>query len=442
MDLTEILAIAILAVALAALGVGIVLLLRRPDAAANKGEIDRLNEEIGKRISELKEGVSRTLFESMTSFNDKVNEKLLDNNSKSSQNIADFRVSVNTQLTDFSKTVNTELGNFQTKIMTGLAENIQKLSQSVEIRMGQINEKVEDRLSKGFVETNETFRQISERVKVIDEAQKNIQSLSTEMVGLQNILKNNQSRGSFGEYQLNQLLFSVFGDNKDLYQTQYTIREASGKKESVRADAVIFMPEPNGVIAIDSKFPFSAYSQLFDNKNLEKDSEDRLISQFGAEVKKHITDIAAKYIVPGTTAEYALMFVASDGILAMIHSRLQNVVEYAYQKKVTIVSPTTIIPLLSSLWAVSLDYKRSKSIGEIIQQIQALTKDFDKFGDEWSKLNDGISRLSKQSIDVNARVEKIAGKFGKIKNVEFLENEQGKRQAALSEPENENQEGQ
>ncbi len=431
MGLPEYLAIAILAVALAALGIGIANLFKGPDASANKGEIDRLNEEIGKRISELREGISRTLFESMTSFNDKVNEKLLDTNAKSSQNITDFRVSVNGQLSEF-----------QTKIMTGLNDNIQKLSQSVETRMGQINEKVEDRLSKGFVETNETFRQISERVKVIDEAQKNIQSLSTEMVGLQNILKNNQSRGSFGEYQLNQLLFSVFGDNKDLYQTQFTIREASAKRESVRADAVIFMPEPNGVIAIDSKFPFSAYSQLFDNKSLDKDAEDRLISQFGAEVKKHITDISAKYIVPGVTAEYALMFVASDGILAMIHSRLQNVVEYAYQKKVTIVSPTTIIPLLSSLWAVSLDYKRSKSIGDIIQQLQALNKDFDKFGDEWSKLNEGITRLSKQSIDVNARVEKISDKFGKIKNVELLENEPGKRPVALPEPENRNEDGQ
>lgn len=440
MGFTEKMEIVILVVALGILTIEIVSLFRR-HSSSGKGEIDRLNEEIGKRIVELREGISKTLFDSMTSFNDKVNEKLLDNNSKSSQNITDFRVSVNGQLSEFQTRVNTQLSDFQGKIMGGLTENIQKLGQTVETRMGMINEKVEERLSKGFVETNETFRQISERVKVIDEAQKNIQGLSTEMIGLQNILKNNQSRGSFGEYQLNQLLFSVFGDNKDLYQTQFTIREAVGKKESVRADAVIFMPEPNGVIAIDSKFPFSAYSQLFDNQNLEKEAEDRLISQFGAEVKKHITDISAKYIIPGVTTDYALMFVASDGILAMVHSRLQNVVEYAYQKKVTIVSPTTIIPLLSSLWAVSLDYKRSRYIGEIIQQLQALTKDFDKFGEEWSKLNDSITRLSKQSIDVNTRVEKITDKFGKIKNVELLENEPGKRQGSLPQPENQNEDG-
>ncbi|HRY78670.1 MAG TPA: DNA recombination protein RmuC, partial [Candidatus Izemoplasmatales bacterium] len=195
-------------------------------------EVREMKLEMVEKIAEMKGSVAQALAESMMRFNDQVNDKLTDNNSKSSENIAAFRLSVNN-----------ELGTFQEKITARLNDSFSRLGESVDKRMGAINEKVEDRLSKGFIETNETFRQISERVKVIDEAQKNIQGLSTEMIGLQNILRNNQARGSFGEFQLNQLLFSVFGDNKGLYQTQYTIREASGKRESVRADAVIFMPD-------------------------------------------------------------------------------------------------------------------------------------------------------------------------------------------------------
>lgn len=425
MGLPEYLGIAALAVAIATFVV-VLLTARKHGANESKDEITRLNAEITARLGELKEGVSQTLFDSIMKFNDQVNTKLNDNNSKSAENITKFRIDVNT-----------ELGSFQEKISTRLSDSFLKLNETFEKRMGLINDKVEDRLSKGFVETNQTFQKIAERVAIIDDAQKNIQDLSKEMVGLQKILTNNQSRGSFGEYQLNQLLFSVFGDNKSLYDTQFVIREASGKRESVRADAVIFMPEQK-LIAIDSKFPFSTYSKLFDNKELSREEEDKTISLFGADVKKHITDIAAKYIVPDLTADYALMFVASDGILALLHSRLQNVIEYARSKKVTIVSPTTLIPMLSSFWAFSIDYKRSQFTKEISQQLMGLKKEFDKFGDDWTKLNENIQKLTKQSFEVNNRVEKITTKFVKIKNVDFLEDEPQKRIESLPEPDIQN----
>jgi DNA recombination protein RmuC len=421
MGLPEYLSIAALVLAIATL-VLMILLLRRHEAKEDADEIHRLNAEITERLADLKEGVSQTLFDSIMKFNDQVNNKLNDNNSKSAENITNFRIDVNK-----------ELGDFQEKISSRLNDSFIKLNDSFEKRMGMINEKVEDRLSKGFVETNQTFQKIAERVAIIDDAQKNIQDLSKEMVGLQKILTNNQSRGSFGEYQLNQLLFSVFGDNKSLYETQYVIREASGKRETVRADAVIFMPEQK-LIAIDSKFPFSTYSKLFDNRELSREEEDKTISLFGADVKKHITDIAAKYIVPELTSDYALMFVASDGILALLHSRLQNVIEYARSKKVTIVSPTTLIPMLSSFWAFSIDYKRSQYTKEISEQLMGLKKEFDKFGEEWIKLNENIQKLTKQSSEVNNRVEKITTKFVKIKNVEFLEEEPQKRLESLPDP--------
>ncbi|MDD3126383.1 MAG: DNA recombination protein RmuC [Candidatus Izemoplasmatales bacterium] len=392
----------------------IYLIFRKKDISGNNNEeINRLNAEISNRLGDMKATVSQSIFDAIMKFNDQVNQKLGDNNQRSAENITEFRIAVNS-----------ELGSFREKISLRLNESFQGLNEVIEKRMGMINEKVEDRLSKGFTETNLTFLQIAERVKVIDDAQKNIQELSNEMIGLQQILKNNQSRGSFGEYQLNQLLYSVFGDNKKLYDIQYTIKEARGKSETVRADAVVFMPEPNGMIAIDSKFPFSAYAKLFDNKDLTKEEENKLIQTFGADVKKHINEIATKYIISGITADYALMFVASDGILALLHSRLQNIVEHARSKNVTIVSPTTLIPLLSSYRAVSIDYERSKYTAEINRELMQLNKEFEKFNNDWLRLNDNIQKLTKQSSDVNTRVEKITTKFGRIKNVDLLEENQ------------------
>ena len=186
-------------------------------------------------------------------------------------------------------------------------------------------------------------------------------------------------------------------------------------------DAVVFMPKPNGMIAVDSKFPYSSYSKLFDNNELTKEEKDKIISDFGREVKKHITDIGNKYIVTGVTADYALMFVPSDGILALLHSELNNVVDYAREKKVTIVSPTTIIPLLSSYRAVVMDYERNKYIQEIVLQLQKLSKDFTLFEKEWGKLSGTIDTLKKDSDKVNNRVGKITNKFNRIYEVDTVE---------------------
>lgn len=382
---------------------------RKPDTQNFHEEFVYLDKEFNKNITDLRVAVNQSINESIMTFNDKVNIKLSENNEKSTTDIANFRLNVNN-----------ELSQFQDKISTKLNGDFLKLTETIEKQMSTINEKVEDRLKNGFVDTNKTFIQIAERIKVIDEAQKNIEALSSEMMGLQQILTNNQTRGSFGEYQLNQLLFSVFGDNNKLYELQKTIKEASGKSEKVRADAVIYMPEPYGVIAIDSKFPFSEYAKLFDNKNLTKEEEDKIISAFGADVKKRITEISSKYIIEGVTVDFALMFVASDGVLSLLHSKLPNVIEYSANKKVTIVSPTTLIPLLSSFLAIRIDYERSKYSEQIKDELSMLKKEFIKFDVEWAKLHDNIQKLTKQSIDVNSRVEKISTKFNKISTDKIL----------------------
>lgn len=408
MTLTETLVlITMIMTVLMAAGVLYLVFRRNDDAVA--GELEKMRDSLGKRMDAVNKDLTKQMYESIADFNEKVSVKLGENAEKTGRTIAEFRINVNEQLS-----------RFQDKMNEAMEKDFKALATSIDSKMAAINEKVENRLTKGFRDTNETFVKIAERVKVIDTAQKKIEELSTEMVGLQNILSSNQERGAFGEFQLNQLLFSVFGENKKLYDIQHTIKKTNGKQDYVRADAVVFMPEPHNMIAVDSKFPFSTYARLFENNDLDQGEKKNLISQFGREVKKHITSIADKYIIAGVTAEYALMFVPSDGILSFLHTHLENVITYAREKYVTIVSPTTLIPLMSSLHTVMLDYERSAHMDDIGKQLGKLKKDFDKLAGSWQTLNNSIARLGSQSEHVNDRVGKITSRFKEIHKLDFL----------------------
>ncbi len=355
---------------------------------------------------------------------------LMKNNNGNTKSMLEFNNMTNDQfrkqenilkdeITDFRLNIKDELDDFKDKITENLEKDFTSLNESVEKKMSEINNKVEERLYKGFHDTNETFNEIAKKVEIIDNAQKKIQSLSEEMISLKDILSNNQERGHFGEFQLNQLLRSIFGENKRLYNIQYTFK--NNKDETVRADAVIFLPEPMNMIAIDSKFPFSSYSKLINNKELTKQEEAKLKSDFSKEVKLHVTDIAKKYIIPGVTTEYAIMFVPSDGILAFLHNDLINVIEYARSKNVSIVSPTTLIPLLSSFQTIIINYEYNKHTKEIIEQLKKIKKDFRIFSEEWNKLNRTIDTLRKDGEKVDNRVKKISNKFQDIDKVNFID---------------------
>lgn len=409
MGLTEYLVIAVLALTAAAVVLLAVLVTRTKYTSEGDSNVKKLGEELVGRLDLVKEALSKSIFSSMLDFNNQVNQKLLETNDKSGKNIAEFRVDVNK-----------ELASFKEQISGKLNQDFKDLTGYLEAQMGRINQNVEARLTTEFTKTNETFVKITERIAVIDDAQKNIESLSGEMVSLQKILANNQSRGMFGEYQLNQLLSYIYGDNEAFYQTQYTIREAKGKSESVRADAVVFMPEPIKMIAVDSKFPFAEYRKLFE-PDLSVEDEKTILSAFLANVKKHITDIATKYVIQGVTADFALMFVPSDGVLSLLHSKLPQVIELARTKNVTIVSPTTLIPLLSSFKAVSIDHQRSRFAFQIGKELRALEKDFAAFGANWEKFLSEFDRIAKSSGLLSKDVEKITKKFNRIKEVDIPE---------------------
>lgn len=406
MSLTEILATIILALMVITLGAVVYLILQKGKKTESSDDIEKI---FSKQTDEMKSAMTKSMFESMLQFNTDVNKQLRESTDVSGKNIAEFRLNVDRSLVEF-----------QAKINQKLETDFKSMNEEVRKNMDLINKKVEDRLKEGFTSTNETFVKIAERVQVIDDAQKKIEGLSTEMISLQNILQNNQARGSFGEYQLNQILFSVYGENPDLYRLQYVLKEEKGTKESVRADAVVFMPEPNKMIAIDSKFPYSKVESLFNNNSLSKEEEEKYLSEFAADVKKRITEISSKYIIPAMTANYAVMFVPSDGILALLHSKLIRVLEYAKEKKVVIVSPTTIVPLLTTFYSVVIDYKRNSEVHSIIDNLKKLKKDFRIFGEYWGKLNNNIQSLTKQSNEIDTRYERISNRFKSIEQVEGI----------------------
>jgi DNA recombination protein RmuC len=409
MVLTDYLVLAGLALSAAAVVLLAVLIVRMKKVPEGDANVKKLGEELAGRLDLVKDTLSKSIFSSMLDFNDQVNAKLLETNDKSGRNITEFRVDVNK-----------ELASFKEQISGKLNQDFKDLTVYLEGQMGKINQNVEARLTTEFTKTNETFVKITERIAVIDDAQKNIESLSSEMVSLQKILSNNQSRGMFGEYQLNQLLSYIYGDSEAFYQTQFTIREAKGKSESVRADAVVFMPDPIKMIAVDSKFPFAEYRKLFE-PDLSGEDEKTILSAFLANVKKHITDIAGKYVIQGVTADFALMFVPSDGVLSLIHSKLPQVIELARTKNVTIVSPTTLIPLLSSFRAINIDHKLSSSAKKILHELHALDRDFVKFAEEWTKLVDMIHKMTNKSETLEKSFERISKKFSGIRVVEISE---------------------
>jgi len=306
---------------------------------------------------------------------------------------------------------NEKLERFQKNITESLNMRFDALNKQIDDKLIEINKKVDEKLAEGFKNTGETMAQVRERLQAIDAAQKNIEELSKDVVSLRTVLEGNQSRGQYGEYQLSMVLHNVFGDTKGCYQEQYTMKKVKDG-DDVRADAVVFMPEPNKMICIDSKFPFQDYQRIFDTDNAEE--KEKLTKEFGNAVKKHITVIKDKYIVEGKTAPEALMFIPNDGVFAFVHQNLEEVIEYARSKKVILTSPSTLPAILVTINMVRIEVERSKNAEEINKHLQRLAKDFEMFGREWDKFSNALEQTGKRREELDHRVGRITNKFQAI----------------------------
>lgn len=302
------------------------------------------------------------------------------------------------------------------KSEAAIQTQIEKLITINTQRLDQIGEKVEQRLEKGFRDTTTVFSDVLKRLALIDRAQEKIAELSGNVVSLQEVLSDKRSRGAFGEIQLSALISNMMPEKS--YSLQHTF------PNGVRADCVLFLPEPTGTICIDSKFPLESYQRM---TNISLGDADRSAAerQFRQDIKKHIRDIADKYIIPGKTSNGAMMFIPAEAVFAEIHGRCPEIVEEAQRARVWLVSPTTMMAVLTTALAVLKDSATRKQIHIIQEHLVALSQDFGRFQERMDKLAVHIGQAHKDVGDVQTSARKITSRFGKIEKVEISESHPG-----------------
>lgn len=308
-----------------------------------------------------------------------------------------------------------EMGEFKSNISRDMNDDFTKLSEGIEHKLRLINDRVNERLDENFEKTNKTFTSVLERLSKIDEAQKKIDTLSSDIVSLQGVLTDKKTRGIFGEVNLKHILSSVFGENNNkIYELQHTF------SNGVIADCVLYAPEPLGVVAIDSKFPLENYQIMVDKNNDigVRSSAEKL---FKSDMKKHIDAIASKYIIPGVTSEQAILFLPAEAIFAEINAYHQDLIDYAYKKRVWITSPTTLISTLTTLQIIIKNIERDKYTKVIHQELRLLDEEFKRYKDRWDKLYRSIETVSKDVKDIHTTTDKITKRFNSINQVEMGE---------------------
>lgn len=349
-------------------------------------------------------------------IDEKINNLTKDLTATLKLSITEEMLKVSSNNNQLNENNNAKLERFQTNITQALNNRFDSLNEQVTKRLNDIDNKVSKGLNDGFLTTSKTISEVQERLAAIDQAQKNIQKLSTDVTSLKQVLENNQSRGQYGEYQLSMVLHNVFGDTIGCYDEQYTIKRSKDGND-VRADAVVFMPEPNKMICIDSKFPFANYTSLFE---AETDAEkDKLIKEFSNDVKKHITTIKDKYIIDNKTAPEAIMFIPNDGVFAFIHQNCFEVVEYAREKQIIITSPSTLPAILVTINMVRLEVIRAKNLKEISSQLAILGKQFSLFAKEWDTFSRQLEQATRTREKLDTRVNRITNKFDAISTNEI-----------------------
>ena len=308
-----------------------------------------------------------------------------------------------------------ELGEFKSSLKDDITKNFTLSNEKIDYRLRLMNDKVNMRIDENFEKTNKTFTSVLERLSKIDEAQKKIDNLSSDIVSLQSVLTDKKTRGIFGEINLKHIMSNVFGENNDkIYRLQYPF------ESGVIADCVLFAPEPLGTIAIDSKFPLENY-QIMVNKNNSLDVRNQAEKMFKNDVKKHIDAICSKYIIPGVTSDQAILFLPAEAIFAEINAYHQDLIDYSYKKKVWLTSPTTLISTLTTIQIIIKNMERDKYTKVIHQELRLLDVEFKRYKDRWDKLYRSIETVSRDVKEIHTTTDKITKRFDSINQVEMDE---------------------
>lgn len=291
------------------------------------------------------------------------------------------------------------LQTMQTQLMEGLI-NVKQ----------QVNQQLQDGLDKSA----HTFSHITQRLVMIDEAQKKMADLSSTVINLQNILSNKSARGILGEVQLSALIQNMLPAAG--YALQYTL--SNGR----RADCMLFLPQPSGNIVIDAKFPFENYQRIASTPAETPEHEKtRLHQQFRYDIKKHIHDIRDKYIIPNETATGAVMFIPAESIFAEIHANYPDLIQHSHTCNVWLASPTTLMAILTTARAVLKDDATRLQVHVIQDHLKSLAQDFKRFETRMQNLTRYLQKANDEASDVNISAQKITGRFEKIDQLDLKE---------------------
>ena len=379
--------------------------------------------ENARRLLEIEKTTTLNIRNNLLQGIGELNNALSGNNEKLLMKFNDFIQKIGVVMNENNQGLALNINRFKDEFKKSVNDDFETLNRKIEGRLDLMNAKVEERLAKGFEETTKTFGSVLERLGKIDEAQKKIEALSSNVVSLQDILTDKKSRGIFGEVQLYQILASVFGERNDrTYQKQYKL------SNNTMVDAMLFTPEPIGNIAIDSKFPLENYRKMYDS---ELTNEERINArkEFVGNLKKHIDDISEKYIIRNETSEQAIMFLPAEAIFAEINAYHTDVIDYAYRKNVRIASPTTLVSVLTTIQMILTNIEREKYASVIQEELGKLHEEFGRYEKRWKALEKDIEKVTKDVKEITTTSNKISKRFTEISNVNMvkqIENEESK----------------
>lgn len=281
----------------------------------------------------------------------------------------------------------------------------------MEERLANVSERMNENLQGTSRRTAQSLGDLQQRLVTIDEAQKNISKLSGDVLSLQDILSNKQTRGAFGEIQLNDIVSKALPS--DSYSLQHTL--PNGR----RADCLIHLPNPPGPIVIDSKFPLEAYEAL---RRAKTDWEvNEAAKMLRTSVRKHIRDISEKYILDGDTADGALMFLPSEAVYAELHANFPELVRAGFEVKVWIVSPTTCMATLNTMRAILKDARMREQAGSIRRELGLLYKDVERLGSRVENLDRHFGQAAKDISDIKISSDKAGRRARRLDNFDFEE---------------------
>src|SRR3990170_427960 len=391
-----ILTLSIIIIAVLAIAVIAWLILRKPQNANNDTLLARMDERDRANI-ELRDSITRLLFEQRQQFGE-----------HQLHSLKTITESLQTSLGDVRAQVTGALNNHASE----LSQRVEKLTQATDKKLQEITGQVDKRLSEGFEKTTATFTDVVKRLALIDEAQKKITELSSNVMNLQEVLTDKRARGAFGEIQLSALIHNILP--QESFALQHTL------SNDKRVDCILFLPEPTGNITIDAKFPLENYQKLA-NPHLHESERLAAQQQFRIDIRKHIQDIAEKYIIPGETADGAMMFIPAEAVFAEIHGHYPDLIELSHRSKVWLVSPTTLMAILTTARAVIKDSATRKQIHIIQEHLILLGKDFERFQNRMDTLSKHIAQAHADVEDVNKSAKKISSRFNSIEQVELIQ---------------------